>query len=698
MPIPLASILSLILTTLLLTLRTVYAQNPNLNCTDLRPIDTYLDYSTVRTNLTYKSDGTPLNGTDIVTYGLSIQWGAQPMAFILDPTESGAYVPYTNRNCSPILNKRRNCPATGHSTIPTLTDSAYNAIREVLTGGLYDSTLSKGFTNITGLENVSNLVPGTTETGTDLLFLKYGVQFANHSFSFSSSPDVKQNQGFLGLSNNSTLLNALIEQKYITARSWGFWTGLLNNSVDAPLAATEPGSLILGGYEATRVAGNFTAFKIPDSPSPSPSAPDCPFPIKVKEMKWLGMDLLAMSQQEEFTACVTTASKRFELPSPLWDYLSNRLYRVLEWPVVFTELAAAQGLLNNSNVPNLGINTIVSDKPPGFTIDSSWLDTLAAKLGTSYLDFTAVIDGINITIPYSQLFEPQHTITKDGTIRNGVFNYNYDMQSVIAASPTGVNPTWGLPFLSGAYLLVDWENSTFNLAQASFDTNIPLANKLYIGSKPLGCSVSQTENTNGGGGGDNGGSGGGGKSGGGIKPQNWVLYALPPFVGSVCLALVGYCLYVKYRNGTWSLKKLTLPKFLRRREKFYGIEKDGMEIVESGGMEVQTLARVVHHRDPEMVFELAGVIPHYEVSGESLVSRPVSSGSGTGTTVESGTGTTVESGTGTTVESGTGTTVESGTETTVESGTGTTVESGTETTIGSGTEASGGSRTETSGE
>ncbi|KAF3916963.1 hypothetical protein AA313_de0206042 [Arthrobotrys entomopaga] len=465
-------------------------------------------------------------------------------------------------------------------------------MREAVAGGLYDPSLSSKFINTTDFGNVRNLVFNTTETGTDFVFINDETFLQDIPFSFSSSPGATQNQGFVGLGSDSSLLNTLVEKKYITSRSWGFWNGLVNNSLEATVNNTVPGSLVLGGYDATRVAGSFTDFEISAS-SPS-SLLNCPFPVQIKEIKWLGMDVLARTGQKGFTACVTTGSRRFELPPGIWDGFTNLLNNTLGWPMELNPVPLTSSQNDNLDFPNLDINTILGVTDAGFTIDSVFLNSLSRNQGSSVLDFTATIEGgiesshfINITIPGSQIFEPQHTLTKNGTFVNGEIKYAYDTQPAISRGAIGANPVWGLPFLSGAYLLVNWENSTFNLAQATLKTNQIPKKTLLVGVKPPVCYPNLIS---------------GGKKG--INPQSWVIYTLPTFVGSMCVAVFVYCLYTKYRNGELNVNLFEVPKFLMKKEKFYGIEKDGMEIVESGGVGIQSPVRVVHHRDPHMVFEL----------------------------------------------------------------------------------------------
>lgn len=55
----------------------------------------------------------------------------------------------------------------------------------------------------------------------------------------------------LGLGRNSTLLNALVDNRMIAAKTWGFWRGW---------TGTEPqyqidGNLVLGGYDAEKITG-----------------------------------------------------------------------------------------------------------------------------------------------------------------------------------------------------------------------------------------------------------------------------------------------------------------------------------------------------------------------------------------------------------------------------------------------------------
>ncbi|KAJ6256739.1 hypothetical protein Dda_8606 [Drechslerella dactyloides] len=217
-------------------------------------------------------------------------------------------------------------------------------------------------------------------------------------------------------------------------KSWSFFRGRINANDDKSLVS-QPGSLILGGYDKNKVGGRFAAFDIGG-----------------------------------------VGSSDFQFPQAIFERLKTPLDRTWSLPEIL--------LLHNKSGENF--NPIFPPRVAGVLMedyDAAYLETYSSPLGNSPLRLSLDIQGskgeyLVVDIPYHQLLQPRYTTdTEDGSI----IRDSESSPFVFTISPQNTDdkvlPIFGLPFLSSAYLTVNYDNSTFSLAPVATpiaDETIPV--------------------------------------------------------------------------------------------------------------------------------------------------------------------------------------------------------------------------------
>lgn len=82
----------------------------------------------------------------------------------------------------------------------------------------------------------------------------------------------------IGLAETSTLLQSLKDEGLIGTRSWGLDSGSQSS------AAPRNGSLVLGGYDASKLDGGWITFPIPESNLVRKRS--CPLQVSITEMSF----------------------------------------------------------------------------------------------------------------------------------------------------------------------------------------------------------------------------------------------------------------------------------------------------------------------------------------------------------------------------------------------------------------------------
>ena len=204
------------------------------------------------------------------------------------------------------------------------------------------------------------------------------------------------------------------------------------------------GKLVIGGYDKSRIVGDFTTFPLNNSPSQQP----CPLSVRIKSIQYSEQDprstktlfaannSVGLESDQYILACVEPFQERFSFPQNVTDAFGN----ATGWG-----LSKAYG----------GFVFPVKERPSG--------------------NLTITLDnGYSTTIPNSALFTPKrgsdqyghYVITNSSLVEAGVA-YNLD------DDPSSIRPLLGGTWLTQNYLLVDYTANRFQLAEALQGPGIP---------------------------------------------------------------------------------------------------------------------------------------------------------------------------------------------------------------------------------
>lgn len=223
-------------------------------------------------------------------------------------------------------------------------------------------------------------------------------------------------QSGLPLGTNSSFLSAAVKGSVAPSTAWGLWPG--SRSLD-PV----DGLLVVGGYDASRVNGNFTTFPI----GQWSLTQACPFQVNVTGLSYSGISLLGNGTQN-MIACVEPSVQHIELPPTL---------------------AQAFGNATNQNTSFYNGMTYPSSAGPN--------GTLSITLSNNYT--TTITNSELFTLERGSDQYGRYSIVNTSVVEAGVADTR-------TSNPDTVTPTLGGLFLTFNYLLVDYEKGQFQLAPA----------------------------------------------------------------------------------------------------------------------------------------------------------------------------------------------------------------------------------------
>ncbi|KAK6514599.1 hypothetical protein TWF281_004797 [Arthrobotrys megalospora] len=520
------------------------------------PIELRFGDITLNSKTSNSSDG-KITINYIQGYGTDIVIGGQQMAPYINIAQADCFVNAALKNCSVIKTPTQSCPIGSRDK----NGFQYAANTEVLSGGVVALDLSPYPTDLTN--------PDSQPPSSLGLHAMLPMRVGNNELNFTvrhSQPvnGFKIIPSYLGFGRDSELLNRTYNEGLVPSRSWSFFSGIID-----PYAtddSTEDGSFVLGGYDAARLGGDFVKFDIPTDRKGA-----CMLAAEITSIRWLNRTV-----SEKFTACITPASNRLQFPRPIFDTLA----------------AAVNGPLTTQHrsyvFENIELrNPIIPAEVPGFDLWNTDINYLEQLYGDN-TNMIVQINGIEITIPSRRIFYPklaitdgQDTITIRNPYRSGTRDVTVDnipnYMSIISYPEDGGDPTFGLPFLSAAYLMVNYEDSTFGLA--------PLANSPQKATNmtpilPPSCYPPPKNNT---------------------KTRNIALgVSIPLSIIAIALLTWGIVLFWKRRRSESEVP--FIPEIPGRN---VGPEKDGTELIELGGGQVYASGgNEVFHKDSNQVYQV----------------------------------------------------------------------------------------------
>ena len=222
----------------------------------------------------------------------------------------------------------------------------------------------------------------------------------------------------------------MTESRVAPSSVWGLDAG------DRSLSPRD-GTLVIGGYDTSRAAGNLSTFRLGNWTAQLP----CPLQVRVTAVTYIfsngssasvlgGSDLDGVNNDPSgMAACLEPFQERFTFT-----------------PLMIERLVSITGYDNSTNSTYPGLNFPAHSRPTG---------TLQIKLDNGY----------TTTIPNEQLFTLKrgsdnnglYVITNSSVVETGIA-YNVD------DDPKTVQPILGGLYLTFNYLMVDYDNGKFQMA------------------------------------------------------------------------------------------------------------------------------------------------------------------------------------------------------------------------------------------
>ncbi|KIX05333.1 uncharacterized protein Z518_06205 [Rhinocladiella mackenziei CBS 650.93] len=242
--------------------------------------------------------------------------------------------------------------------------------------------------------------------------MAWGLPFATYAV----AGDMVGNS--LGIGRESPFLQAVIDSNAAPIRSWGLWPG--SRAYDQPI----DGLLVVGGYDTARVTGEFTSF---------PSLDGCYTCLQIEDLSWetdSGSISLFNGSVSALQVSLNPWSETLQMPQELWESFAQ----------------VTDGVYD----PTFDRLTYLASSTPNGNL------TVSVK------------DGYKSSIPASELF----TFPRYYDSMGNYTTYNETYKRALIVNYTNLDTeynylaTWGMPFLTMNYLVMDVEAKEFRLAEA----------------------------------------------------------------------------------------------------------------------------------------------------------------------------------------------------------------------------------------
>ncbi|EXJ62502.1 hypothetical protein A1O7_02940 [Cladophialophora yegresii CBS 114405] len=327
-----------------------------------------------------------------ITRGIQVSMGSPPQIVSLRPSTSDDVLYVVNREqCSPQYN-----------------DSCIG-----LYGGVFDYSKSQTFLQVAEAQ-----WNGTLESNPNQLsFVHFNDLLTFGNASIYGYPAVYDEPGYGGqgvipLGAGSDFLRIGVETNSTPSTVFGLWPG--SRSIDHPV----DGSLVIGGYDTTRINGTLTTF---DS----------------QEQCEMCVVITGLSYSDE-----TGSTNLFSNSSESLQVNLNPSQRVLYVP---------QGVWENFKTATGGY------------YNASYLSYASNAVPTGNVTVT-LQNGYKSVIPAEELFYYPRGYNDDGQYE--VVDNTYQISTVINTTSDGYVLDWGIPYMTMNYIIADYKRSQFQMAPA----------------------------------------------------------------------------------------------------------------------------------------------------------------------------------------------------------------------------------------
>lgn len=291
---------------------------------------------------------------------------------------------------------------------PGYNDSCYG-----LFGGVFDSSASKTF-----LQVAEGQWNGTDQANPNQLSL---VHF-NDALSFGNAtvygyPTIFDEPGYGGqgvmpLGSSSDFLKLAVETNSTPSTVFGLWTG--SRSINYPV----DGSLVLGGYDTTRINGSLTTFT---------SQEDCEMCVVITGLSYqddVGTTNLFSNTSESLQVNLNPSERVLYVPQNVWENYKT----------------ATNGYYN-----------------------ASYLSYASNAVPTGNVTVT-LQNGYKTIIPAEELFYYPRSYNDQGQYE--VIDNTYQISTIVNTTNDGYVMNWGIPYMTMNYIIADYKRSQFKMAPA----------------------------------------------------------------------------------------------------------------------------------------------------------------------------------------------------------------------------------------
>ncbi|EXJ87613.1 hypothetical protein A1O3_04574 [Capronia epimyces CBS 606.96] len=325
-----------------------------------------------------------------ITRGIPVSMGTPPQIVSLRPSTSDDVLYVVNRaQCAP----------------------EYNSSCIGMYGGVFDYSASSTFLQVAeGQWNGSG-----NANPTQLSFVTFNDALSFGNATVYGYPAVYDQpgyggQGVLPLGWGSDFLRIAVESGDVPSTVFGLWTG--SRSVSSPI----DGSLVIGGYDTTRVKGEPTTFN---------ARKTCEMCVVITELSWesdSGSTSLFSNSSESLQVNLQPSERYVYVPQNVFDLFQN----------------ATDG--------------VYVDPYLGYT-----------ALPTGNLSVT-LQNGYKTTIPAEELFMYPRGYDDDG--KYAINDNSYMISTLLNMTDTGYVMDWGIPYLTMNYIIGDYKREQFKMAPA----------------------------------------------------------------------------------------------------------------------------------------------------------------------------------------------------------------------------------------
>ncbi|KIW20682.1 hypothetical protein PV08_01259 [Exophiala spinifera] len=340
------------------------------------------------TNVTVTTDQKAINR------GVQVSMGTPPQIVSLRPSTADDNLYVVNReNCAP----------------------EYNDTCAGQYGGVFDYSKSSTFTQVAAAQ-----WNGTdAENPNQLSFVHFNDLLTIGNASIRGYPSMYDQpgyggQGVLPLGSNSDLLKIAVDSGAIPSTVFAIWTG--SRSINHPV----DGSVVLGGYDTSRVGGDLVTFK---------SQEKCEFCVLVTGFEYqdnTGTHNLFDNSSQTLQVNLQSSQRTLEVPQNVWENLQK----------------ASNGVYNATS----GYLQYPTSNPPTGNVT------------------VTLQNGYKTTIPTEELFYMPRQYDDDG--KYSILNNTYLIPTIMNSTNDGYVKNWGIPFLTMNYIIGDYKRQQFKMAPA----------------------------------------------------------------------------------------------------------------------------------------------------------------------------------------------------------------------------------------